>query len=75
MAILIYGGREETVRKQLCCDHDWHGPCLGATIRSRYFKCRKCFALDVDLPSISESEIDRSFRPCAESIHELPESS
>lgn len=48
---IIYGGGEETVRKQLACDHDWHGPCVDKI--SRYSKCRACFVLNRDC---SESE-------------------
>lgn len=52
MSIIIYGGDKSIVEKQLYCHHDWHGPCIDD--RKRYFKCKKCFALDVDCSSYEE---------------------
>lgn len=47
MSFILYGGDIATVKKQLACVHEWHGPCLDNI--SRYFKCVKCFCLDRDL--------------------------
>jgi hypothetical protein len=44
--MIIYGGSEKAVKKQLKCEHDWHGPCMDNV--SRYYKCKKCFCLDRD---------------------------
>lgn len=47
MAIILYGGTGPTVKRQLECAHQWHGPCMDKV--SRYFKCLKCFCLERDL--------------------------
>jgi len=55
MSLVMFGGCKETVRKQLFCEHDWQGPCMGRI--ARYFKCDKCFAVEFDLPNNHESEL------------------
>jgi hypothetical protein len=45
--LIIYGGSKETVKKQLKCKHEWHGPCMGDL--ARYNKCLKCFCIEYDL--------------------------
>lgn len=50
--MIIYGGGESTVRKQLECEHDWHGPCMG--VWTRYYKCLICYCVDHDLDSEEE---------------------
>jgi len=44
--MIIYGGSKDTVKKQLKCKHNWHGPCMDSI--SRYYKCIVCFCLDRD---------------------------
>ncbi len=50
--MILYGGTKEQVKKQLDCEHNWHGPCIDDL--SRYSKCLDCFCLDRDFTNEEE---------------------
>jgi hypothetical protein len=50
--MFIYGGSRATVLKQLECMHQLIVPCIDS--KFRYFKCSKCYAMDVDVKSEKE---------------------
>lgn len=50
--LIIYGGTQRQVRRQLECGHSWYGPCIDEV--SRFNKCLACFALERDFATEEE---------------------